>query len=182
MNMGPPIIDLPAPLMRNDKDETVNIWKTRQVIEKLKAFCMFILTWCSTEIKTRQRIFPWLLYQQQSPLVDLNSFISLLIQFLLCSASFYYVNQLGDKCLKAGGGFWISPGECGAEITYLNTRLICINQSNTGCLKKPEQIWNRSPALQSASMYEVFYWNRNKQKNWEIINFKTQGVVSFTAS
>ena len=32
--------------------------------------------------------------------------ISLLIQFLLCFSSFYYVNQLRDKSLKAGrGGF-----------------------------------------------------------------------------
>ena len=32
-------------------------------------------------------------------------------------SSFYYVNHLRDKCLKAGGGFWISPGECKTEIT-----------------------------------------------------------------
>ena len=38
--------------------KTVNIWRTRQVIEKLlKTLCRYILIRCSTEIKTRQRIF-----------------------------------------------------------------------------------------------------------------------------
>ena len=36
--------------------KTVNIWRMRQVIKKLKSLCRFILIWCSTEIKTRQRI------------------------------------------------------------------------------------------------------------------------------
>ena len=36
--------------------KTVNIWRTRQVIKKLKTLCRFILIWCSTENKTRQRI------------------------------------------------------------------------------------------------------------------------------
>ena len=37
--------------------KTVNISRTRQVIEKLKTLCWSILIRYSTEIKTRQRIF-----------------------------------------------------------------------------------------------------------------------------
>ena len=36
----------------------MNIWRTRQVIEKLKTLCRSVLMRCSTENKTRQRIFP----------------------------------------------------------------------------------------------------------------------------
>ena len=37
--------------------KTVNIWRMRQVIQKLKTPYWFILIWCSTEINTRQTIF-----------------------------------------------------------------------------------------------------------------------------
>ena len=37
--------------------KTVNIWRMRQVIEKLKTLFRSIMIRCSTEIKTRQRIF-----------------------------------------------------------------------------------------------------------------------------
>ena len=37
--------------------KTVNIWRTRQIIEKWKTPCRCIMIWCSTEIKTRQTIF-----------------------------------------------------------------------------------------------------------------------------
>ena len=37
--------------------KTVNIWRTRQVIEKIKTLCRSILIRCSIEIKTRQRNF-----------------------------------------------------------------------------------------------------------------------------
>ena len=35
------------------------------------------------------------------------------------------------------------------------TKYLC-----TGCIKKTEQTWNRSPALYNVAMYEVFYWHR----------------------
>ena len=35
----------------------MNIWRTGQIIEKLKTVCRYIMIRCSTEIKTRRRIF-----------------------------------------------------------------------------------------------------------------------------
>ena len=50
----------------------MNIWRTRQVIEKLKTFGRSILIRCSSEIKTRQRIF-----HDTAPLTGCNAHSSL---------------------------------------------------------------------------------------------------------
>ena len=62
---------------------------------------MCVIQYFNTILLLRKRLF----FYKKKLCKRILYFISLLIQFLLCSASFHYVNQLRDKCLKAGDGF-----------------------------------------------------------------------------